>query len=78
MKYFFTLIVRFFEMLFLTTYSQFLLNNKLLVCYSSHDLYNEPFTWQTILDHLNTELVCYSDPHCNSNLNLKFEFLGSG
>ena len=58
MKYFFTLIVRFFEMLFLTTYSQFLLNNKLLVCYSSHDLYNEPFTWQTILDHLNTELVC--------------------
>ena len=40
------------------------LNSELLVCYLSHDLNNEPFNEQTILDHLNTELVCYSDPHC--------------
>ena len=44
-----------------TTYD---LNSKLLVRYSSHDLNNEPFKEQTVLDHLNTEQVCYSDPHC--------------
>ena len=30
-----------------------------------YDLTNEPFDEQTILDHLNTELVFYSDPHLN-------------
>ena len=48
----------------LVRYSSHVLNNKLLVRYSSHGLNNEPFNEQTILDHLNTELVCYSDPHC--------------
>ena len=36
---------------------------KLLVRYSSHDLNNEPFNERTVLEHLNTELVGYSDPH---------------
>ena len=27
---------------------------------------NEPFDELTVLDHLNTELVRYSDPHCSS------------
>ena len=40
------------------------LNSKLLVRYSRHGLKNRPFDKQTVLDHLNTELVCYSDPHC--------------
>ena len=26
---------------------------------------NGPFDERTVLEHLNTELVCYSDPHCN-------------
>ena len=43
-----------------TTYD---LNNKLLVPYSSLDLNNKPFDEQTVLDHLNTELACYSDLH---------------
>ena len=29
-----------------------------------YDVNNEPFNEQTILDHLNAELVCYSYPHC--------------
>ena len=33
-----------------------------LVCYSSHDLNNEPFEEQTILDHSNTELVAIQIP----------------
>ena len=28
-----------------------------------YDLNNESFDERTILDHLNTKLVCYSDPH---------------
>ena len=32
-------------------------NSKLLVGYLSHDLNNKPFDEQTILGHLNTELV---------------------
>ena len=42
-----------------TTYNR---NSILLVCYSSHDLNNEPFKEKTILDHSNTKLVHYSDP----------------
>ena len=42
-----------------TTYN---LNNKLIVHYSSHDLNNEPFDEQTILNNLKTKLVHYSDP----------------
>ena len=44
----------------------YVLNNKLLDRYSSHDLNNKPFKEQTVLDHLNTELIPYSDPHCTS------------
>ena len=44
-----------------TTYD---LNNELLVRYSGHGLNNEPFEERTVLDHSNTELVRYSDPHC--------------
>ena len=40
------------------------LNNELLVRYSGHGLNNEPFDEQTVLAHLNTEQVCYSDPLC--------------
>ena len=39
------------------------LNNELLFCYLGHGLNNEPFNERTNLDNLNTELVCYSDPH---------------
>ena len=39
------------------------LNNKLLVRNSSHDLNNGPFKERTVLDQSNTELVHYSDPH---------------
>ena len=46
------------------------LNSKLLVFYSSHDLYNEPFNEQTILDQLNTKLVYSSDPHCPVGIRL--------
>ena len=45
-------------------YNPHVLNNKLLVPYSSHDLINEPFKERTILDHLNTELIRYSDSQC--------------
>ena len=37
-----------------------------LVRYSGHGLINEPFDQLTIQDHSNTELVRYSDPHCNT------------
>ena len=40
------------------------LNSEILVCYSRHGLNNRPFDEQTVLDHLKTELVGYSDPHC--------------
>ena len=40
------------------------LNKELLVRYSGHGLNNKPFNERTNLDHLNTKLVCYSDPHC--------------
>ena len=39
-------------------------NSKLLVFFSRHHLNNGPFDKQTVLDHLNTELVCYSNPKC--------------
>ena len=32
-------------------------NSELLICYSRHT-----FDEQTVLEHLNTKLVCYSDP----------------
>ena len=35
-----------------------------LVGFSSHDLINWPFNHKTGLDHSNTELDFYSDPHC--------------
>ena len=47
----------------LVRYSHHVLKNKLLVRYSSLDLNNEPFKQRTILHHLNTQLVCFSDPH---------------
>ena len=40
-------------------------NSKLLVRYSRHGLNNRSFEEPTFWDHLNTKLVCYSDPHCN-------------
>ena len=49
-----------FKLLF--CYLSHVFNNKFLVRYSSHDLNNEPFKEQTILDRLNTEVVHYSDP----------------
>ena len=55
----------------LTTFD---LNSKFLVCYSSHDLIKEQFKEQTILNHLNTELVCYSDLHCMSLRRLNVPF----
>ena len=50
----------------LVRYSGHGLNNELLVRYSGHGLNNEPFGNRTILDHLNNELVRYSDPHCTT------------
>ena len=41
------------------------LNRELLVRYLNHDQNNKPFKERTILDHLDTELIHYSDPHCN-------------
>ena len=40
------------------------LNSELLVHCSRHGLNNGPFDKQTVLDHLNSKLVCYSDPYC--------------
>ena len=37
-------------------------NSELSVPYSRHGLNNVHFNEQTVLDHLNTELVRYSDP----------------
>ena len=50
-------------------FSSHVLNNQLLVCYSTMTRIVEP----TILDHLNTELVCNSDPHCKWNI-IQFQF----
>ena len=47
-----------------TNQATYKLNNDLLVCYSSHDLNNGPFNYRTGLDHSNTKLVRYPDPHC--------------
>ena len=44
------------------------LNNEPLVRYSGHGLNNEPFNEQTVLDHLNTELVHYSDPTVHATI----------
>ena len=38
--------------------------SELLVHYSRHGLNNEPLEERTVLEHLNTKLVRYSDPHC--------------
>ena len=50
-----------------------------MVCYSGHNLNNEPFGKQTkisklrpfndptVFDHWNTKIVHYSDPHCILN-----------
>ena len=40
------------------------LNSELLVRYSRHGLNNWPFNERTVLDHLNTQIVRYSDPNC--------------
>ena len=40
------------------------LSSELLVHYSRHGLNNGPFNERTVLEHLNTKLVFYSDPHC--------------
>ena len=50
------------------------LNNELLVGYSGHGLNNEPFDEQTVLDHFNTKLVCYSDPQCMTERAQKTQF----
>ena len=34
----------------------------------SQPLNNGPFRDRTVLDHSNTELICYSDPHCTGIL----------
>ena len=36
--------------------------------FASHDLNKEPFDNQTVINHSNTELVVYSDPHCICNM----------
>ena len=41
----------------LVSYSTHVLNNELLVCYSSHDLNNEPFNEQTTFDRYRTSLL---------------------
>ena len=41
-------------------------NGELLVCYSRHTLNNRPFEEQTVLGHINTQLVRYSDPNCSA------------
>ena len=50
---------------FLVRYSSHDLNSKLLVCYSDGGLNKEPFNDRKALNHLNTELVRYSDPYCS-------------
>ena len=39
-------------------------NSELLVRYSRHGFNSGPFDERIVLDHLNTELVRHSDPHC--------------
>ena len=56
----------------LVSYSGHGFNNELLVGYSGHGLNNEPFNERTVLDHLNPELVRYSDPHCSLFFQEKF------
>ena len=41
-------------------------NSELLVCYSRHALNNRAFEEQTVLNHFNTQLFCYSDPRCSA------------
>ena len=43
-----------------------LVTKWLLVCYSNHSLNTKPFD-EPVLDHVNTQLVRYSDPHCIMN-----------
>ena len=45
------------------------------VHYSRHGLKNRPFDEQTVLDYLNTKLVCFSDPHCTMVILIQ-DFLG--
>ena len=58
----------------LVRYSSHDLNSELLVRYSDGGLNKEPFDDRTALNHSNTELVQYSDPHCivilSSNVNI--------
>ena len=42
-----------------------MVGNQMVVSYSSQGLNDRPFNNQTFLDHLNTKLVRYSDPHCS-------------
>ena len=58
-------------------YSNHDLNSKLLVCYSRHGLNYGPFDERTISHDRNSKLVCYSDPHCTSTLNLRRTVLTS-
>ena len=60
-------------------YSSRDLNSKLKVCYSviqligetTYGLNTELFNYQTGLYHLNTKVVCYSDPHSTIPKNIK-------
>ena len=44
---------------------------KLLVSHSRHGLNSKPFEYQTVLHHLNTTPVWYSDPHKEFHNNKK-------
>ena len=67
----------------LVHYTSHGLNNELLAGYSGHGLNDEPFDKRTILDQSNTQLVRFSDSHCDSlscgfHINhFWFMFLGS-
>ena len=52
--------------------------SKLLVHNSRHGLNNGPFDEQAVLDHLNTQLVSYSDPHYDALLCKMFAVLKTG
>ena len=43
--------------------------HELLVCSSGHGLNKTTYSERTVLDHLNTEIVHYSDPHCSLTRN---------
>ena len=45
---------------------------------SSHDLNNKPFKERTVLDHLNTKLVRYSDHSWLSGVSREFRLIGGG